>query len=211
MSATATTTGIRVRTVAAGALLALAALLSACDRSGESGAGDDPVAAVKYFLVDGVVDHNGFEACQYLTPREKRAASRRAGGGQCRQAFDLAQLIFGGHQIQTVRQVRRLSGRAVVNGDRAHVRLKRGDMRVEFGLVRADFAEEEEFQPPDTEWRIAAGALAVIPPAGSAASRAHRPAVGDSQSRAEDRSHDGLIARAYVRPQRTTKTNRRLP
>jgi hypothetical protein len=44
------------------------------------------------------------------------------------------------------------------------VRLTSGGASVEFRLVKANFAEREQFEAPDTDWRIAGGELALIPP-----------------------------------------------
>jgi hypothetical protein len=43
------------------------------------------------------------------------------------------------------------------------VRLSRGGASVDVRLVKADFPEREQFQSPNTEWRIAHGALPLIP------------------------------------------------
>ena len=137
--------------------------LSACARNTPAGAGDNPVDATRDFILDGVVDHNGYEACGYLTIRPQHAAARRVGAEECRQAFDLARLGLGGKSIQTVHEVEGLAASASVRGDRARVRLARGGASVEFRLVKADFAEREQFRSPNTEWRIAGGELALIP------------------------------------------------
>lgn len=150
-----------VARTAAGAAVALAcaAALSAC----EPGAEDDPVAATRDFITDGMIDGDGFLACAYLTREQQRAASKRAGGGQCRQAFDTAEFTLGGQHIDTVYEVDHLTADDTLDGNRATVELSRGGDAVEFHLVKADFAEKEEFEAPDTEWRIAQGALAFIP------------------------------------------------
>lgn len=157
----------------AAAALALAVagpgLLSACERSepyGEGpdgGPGNDAVSVVKDFITDGVVDHNGYQACVYLTSRQQRATARRAGAYQCRQAFDRARLELGAKSIQTVHEVEGLAASSSVHGDRARVRLTSGGASLEFTLVKADSAEREEFQAPATDWRIAGGQLALIP------------------------------------------------
>lgn len=153
-----------VARTAAGAAVALAcaAALSAC----EPGAEDDPVAATRDFITDGMIDGDGFLACAYLTREQQRAASKRAGGGQCRQAFDTAEFTLGGQHIDTVYEVDHLTADDTLDGNRATVELSRGGDAVEFHLVKADladFSEQEEFEAPDTEWRIAQGALAFIP------------------------------------------------
>lgn len=43
------------------------------------------------------------------------------------------------------------------------MRLSQGGAGVEFRLAKANFSEREEFEAPDTEWRIAGGALQVVP------------------------------------------------
>jgi hypothetical protein len=145
-------------------------LLSACERrepygeGPDGGPGNDPVSVVRDFITDGVVDHNGYEACVYLTTRQQRATARRVGALECRQAFDLARLELGGNYIQTVHEVEVLAASSSVHGDRARVRLMGGGASVESRLVKADFAEPEEFQAPETDWRIAGGELALIPP-----------------------------------------------
>jgi hypothetical protein len=147
--------------------LALAALtpFAGCARNEPQGAPkSDPVKAVKEFLIDGSVDANGYEACVYLTTREQRAAARRSGGPECRQAFDLTTFRLAGQRIDTVHEVERLASSSSVDGDHAWVRLTKNGDSAGFELVKATRAEQEQFQAPDTEWRIAAGGLRVIPP-----------------------------------------------
>lgn len=156
--------------LATAAVVGGAALLSACERSGpygegpDGGPGDNPVSTVRDFITDGVVDHNGYEACVYLTRRGQRAAARRGGAEECRQAFETARLELGGKAIQTVHEVEGLDASSSVNGDRARVRLMRGGASMEFRLVKADRAEQEQFEAPDSDWRIARGQLPLIPP-----------------------------------------------
>jgi hypothetical protein len=158
------------RTAAAVAIaLVCATALAACEgrrSAGESGAGNDPVAAARDFITDGVVDHNGFQACAYLTAAQRRVVSRSAGVDECREAFDEARLTLGRHHVQTVHQVERLSADVATDGNWTRVRMGRDGASIELRLVKATAAEEEdEFQPPDTEWRIAGGALALMPSA----------------------------------------------
>jgi hypothetical protein len=156
----------RTRTaLLATAALAFALSLGACERT--SAAGDSPVKAVKDFLNDGVVDHNGYEACVYMTTRQQRAGARLTGLDECREAFDLATLRLGGETVDTVHKVETLAAQSSVDGDRAWVRVSRGGESIEFRLVKAGSHEEEEFLAPRTEWRIARGGLSVIPGARS--------------------------------------------
>jgi hypothetical protein len=155
-----------------GTALALALLavipLAGCTRNEPAGAvaraGDNPVKAVKDYLVNAAVDQNGYEACVYLTSSEQRAAATRSGGPECRQAFDLATLRLGGQTIDTVRQLEGLAANASVRGNRATVRLTKNGGSAVFELVKATPAETNQFLAPDTEWRIAGGGLRVVPP-----------------------------------------------
>jgi hypothetical protein len=150
--------------VLAGAALAAALLVSGCERGGAPGGPeDDAVKVVKDFLIDGAVDHNGYAACVFMTTRQQRDAARRGGGPQCRQAFDLAGLELDGKSIDTVHEIEGVTARSKVRGRRAWVWLTRGRDSVEFRLVKADPHEGEQFLAPDTNWRIARGALALIP------------------------------------------------
>ncbi len=129
----------------------------------EAGAGSDPAAAVRDFITDGVIDHNGYDACSYLVTEQQRAAARRAPDRECRDAFANARLTLGGRPIQTVHEVKQLSADVTTRPEDTSVRLSQGGAGVEFRLAKADFGEKEEFEAPDTEWRIAGGALQVVP------------------------------------------------
>jgi hypothetical protein len=145
--------------------LALAAVtpLAACARNEPSGAPkSDPVKAVKEFLTDASVDQNGYEACVFLTTGEQRAAAKRSGGPECRQAFDLARFRLGGRTIDTVHEVERLAAHSSVDGGRASVQITKNGDSARFELAKATRSEQEQFLAPDTEWRIAGGGLRVI-------------------------------------------------
>jgi hypothetical protein len=146
-------------------------LLARDTRSTVAQAPTDPVSAARNFLTDGVVDNSGYAACSYLTLKQQTAASERAGTKECRDAFDSAVLTLAGHRIQTLHQVDRLSARVTIRGDQAQVSLCRAGASIRFRLVKADFAEQEEFLPPISDWRIARGGLSVIPPVATARSR----------------------------------------
>ena len=55
----------------------------------------------------------------------------------------------------SVHEVERLAASSSVRGDRARVRLTSGRAGIEFRLVKADLAEHDQFEAPDTDWRIA--------------------------------------------------------
>jgi hypothetical protein len=150
----------------AAAALALVALVAMCGcaRSQPQGAaGNDPVTAVKEFLINGTVDQDGYGACVFLTTGAQRGAARRAGSSECRQSFDLASLTLGGRDVDTVHEVDRLEATATMDGDRASVRLTDGGQSVRFELVKATPVEQAHFLAPDTEWRIASGLRSLIP------------------------------------------------
>jgi hypothetical protein len=158
------------RTVAGtAAVLACAVALSACRHDsqfnpvGATGNFHSAVAAAKGFITEGVIDNNGSLACGYLTSEQQRAASKRADGGECRQAFDGTDLTLGREHVNTVSKVRHLKADATVSGNQASVTLSRRGDSIEFRLVKASAADEEtQFQPPDTQWRIAAGGVPFI-------------------------------------------------
>jgi hypothetical protein len=147
--------------------LAVAALtpLAACGHNEPSGAPkNNPITAVKEFLIDGSVDQNGYAACVYLTTRAQRAAAGRAGGPECRQAFDLATFRLGGQKIDTDQEVRHLTATSSIHGNRASVRVTKNGGSARFELVKATHSEQDQFLAPDTEWRIARGGLSVVRP-----------------------------------------------
>ena len=149
-------------------LLAAAALaplvVSGCSRNQPQGApGNDPVTAVKEFLINGTVDQDGYGACVFLTTRAQRAVARRTGSSECRQSFDLASLTLGGRDVDTVHEVDSLEASASMDGRRAWVRLTDGGQSVRFELVKASPVEQAQFLAPDTEWRIAGGLRPLIP------------------------------------------------
>jgi hypothetical protein len=154
-------------TVLSVAALAAALLSSGCERNEPGGPGNDPVKVVKDFLIDGVIDHNGYAACVFMTTPQQRAAAHRVGEPECRESFDLARLALGGKSINSVHEIERLSARSEVRGRRAWVRLSRGGDNVAFRLIKANNHEEQQFLAPDTNWRIARGALPLIPPQGA--------------------------------------------
>jgi hypothetical protein len=139
------------------AALACAAALSACGQGGV----DNPLAVTRDYITDGVVDNNGSLACGYLTLAQQSEASKVA-GGECRQAFVRADFKLGGQDINTQREVDGLNAHTTVEGSRATVRLSRGGDAVQFRLAKADSAEQQQFQAPNSEWRIAGGGLPFI-------------------------------------------------
>ena len=130
---------------------------------------DSPVATpedtVKSFLIWGVVDHNGFEACRYLT-RAAVLESHALGYAQdadCQAMFDTASLRLGSVQIGEESQVKRLSYRVSQQDRRAEVTIT-GDGASRVFLLRRGTAEElGEFDEPPTPWRIDSGVSALLP------------------------------------------------
>jgi hypothetical protein len=130
---------------------------------------DSPIATpegtVRSFLIWGVVDHNGFEACRYLT-RAAVLESHALGYAQdadCQAMFDTASLRLGSVQIAEESQVKRLSYRVSQKDRHAEVTVT-GDGASRMFLLRRGTAEElDEFNEPPTPWRIDSGVSALLP------------------------------------------------
>jgi hypothetical protein len=124
---------------------------------------DDPRVAVREFLVAAAVDHNGEAACSFMTGRARRQAERSVGEGvTCQEAFDDAQLSLDGTDAPTGREIYDLP--VEIRGDAsAPEAMVRVDGRIRsFRLVRADPNEQDEFEAPNTEWRIDSGAAFLV-------------------------------------------------
>jgi hypothetical protein len=128
-------------------------------------ANSDPRAVVQRFVTAGSVLGDGYAACTYLTSGEQQALSRPQDDEGCRQALNAGGLAVGGDTIDTVHALHRLKVRTTMTGGRAWVRLSRGPAGVSFELVHADPGELDEFRAPNTQWRIARGARALVHPA----------------------------------------------
>lgn len=125
---------------------------------------NDPDVAVQEFLIAAGVDHDGEQACSYLTGRARRAAERNAGpGARCPELFDAATLPIDGEDEPDVEAVRDLPIETSGYGRRREVVVTVGDETRTLGLVEADPDQEREFEAPDTHWRIDSGAGFLVP------------------------------------------------
>jgi hypothetical protein len=124
---------------------------------------DDPRVAVREFLVAAAVDHNGEQACSFMTGRARRQAERSVGEGvTCQEAFDDAELSLDGTDAPTGRAIYDLPVEIRDEGS-AREAIVRADGRVRsFRLVRANPDQRDEFEVPDTEWRIDSGAASLV-------------------------------------------------
>jgi hypothetical protein len=125
----------------------------------------DPAATVQDFIATGVIGvDDGYEACSYLTLDEQHAVSLAGGGEGCRIALANAQLRLGPKHVATLEDLQRLTIKTETeSAKRARVRVSGPDGSVQFVLARANPAERAEFDPPKSDWRIAAGAEALRP------------------------------------------------
>jgi hypothetical protein len=141
------------------AAFAVAAAMTHDDDSGT------PEHAVRDFLVSAVAEHNGFQACSYLTTRsvrELQAAEPR--GMSCEAVLaSYARLILGGDRVDTEAAVKALTYRvADEGGGRARVTVSaHGESRT-FVLRPGTRRELEEFEAPSTPWRIGTGVAGLV-------------------------------------------------
>jgi hypothetical protein len=139
--------------IAAGAF-AVAAATTHDDRSGT------PEHAVRDFLINAVAEHDGLDACRYVTARsllELRAADPP--GMSCEAAVSSnAHLTLGGERVDTEAEVKALTyGAEPEPDDRMRVTVSaRGRSRT-FVLQPATQRELVEYDRPPTPWRIDSG------------------------------------------------------
>jgi hypothetical protein len=122
-----------------------------------------PVAAVRGFLDQAVVNDDGEAACTYLTARARIDFEGHGlkGPASCQSFFGTATLRLGGRAITTERQVDRLHyAVAPVGADRL-VTVSSGGQEVRFRLRPADGYERQAFGAPVTPWRIASSVNAL--------------------------------------------------
>lgn len=145
--------------LAATAAIAVGAFAVAAAMTHDDGSGT-PEHTVRDFLVSAVAEHNGFQACRYVTHRsllELQAADAR--GMSCEAALSsYARLTLGGERVDSEAQVKALTYRVADESDgSARVTVSaHGDSRT-FVLRRATRREVVEYHAPDTPWRIDAG------------------------------------------------------
>lgn len=159
-------TALRRTTVLFGvtAAIAVAALAGAATFTHDDGSGS-PEHTVRDFLVSAVAEHDGFQACRYVTRRtllEVHAAE--PSGMSCEAALSAdARLTLGRDTVDTEAAVKALSYRAEPEAG-GHMRVTvsaHGDSRT-FVLRRGTRRELGEFEAPHTPWRIDAGVAALL-------------------------------------------------
>ena len=159
-------TAVRRTLIAFGATAAIAvcavAVASVVTHDDDS---PSPQNAVRDFLVDAVVDHDGMDACAYASSRSlQRLQAAVPRGMSCVTAVaDDAELTLGGERIATEAAVKALTYRAerqADGGERVTVS-GHGDGR-SFLLRRATQNERVVFEAPHTPWRIDAGFVELI-------------------------------------------------
>jgi hypothetical protein len=116
-----------------------------------------PVATVRGFLDQAVVNDDGEAACTYLTARARVGFEGQGlkGPASCQSFFGTATLRLGGRAISSERLVDRLHyAVAPIGADRLVTVSSRGQ-EIRFRLRPADGYERQAFGAPVTPWRIA--------------------------------------------------------
>jgi hypothetical protein len=143
--------------IGAAAVLAVSAVALGTADGRDSGAGS-PAGTVRDFLTVAAVDSNSVDACRYLTSHAVRSVQDvEPPDTSCEIALWAARLRLGGRLIDQESAVKRLSYRVEQNGARARVTVSADGAALTFGLRRATATELDEFQAPQTRWRIDSG------------------------------------------------------
>jgi hypothetical protein len=151
-------------TFGAAVAIAVAAFAGAAAITHDDASGS-PDHTVRDFLIGAVAEHNGVEACLYLTRRsltEVRAVEPH--GMSCEAAVaSSARLTLGGERVDTEAAVKALTYRVERRPDgRARVTVAaHGESRT-FVLRRGTRRELEEFAAPPTPWRIDSGVAGLL-------------------------------------------------
>ena len=150
--------GLAVVAVVAAATLAVAAT-AAPERDEAS-----PAATVRSLLITGLVDDDGFDACQYLTFHERAAVGRAVGEPHttCATAIPFAHLVLGRTSVDLEAAAKRLGYHVQVRGPEATVTVTAGGASHTFRLKRAGAAQRAEFRAPPTPWRIDSGVASLV-------------------------------------------------
>jgi hypothetical protein len=122
-----------------------------------------PVATVRGFLDQAVVNDNGEAACTYLSARARVGFEGHGlkGPASCQSFFGTATLRLGGRAISTDRQVDRLHYAVAPSGAERLVTVSSGGQEIRFRLRPADGYERDAFGAPRTPWRIASSVNAL--------------------------------------------------
>jgi hypothetical protein len=141
------------------AATAVAAFAVAGATTHDDGSGT-PEHTVRDFLVSAVAEHNGFQACRYVTRRSLLALQASDPRGMsCEAALSsYARLTLGDEHVDSEAQVKALDYRVADEADgRVRVTVSaHGDSRT-FVLRPATRRELVEYRAPATSWRIDSG------------------------------------------------------
>jgi hypothetical protein len=147
-------------------MLVIATVVVSRDQASSSTASDGARAAVQTvrdYVTAATLDRAGEAACNYLTLREQQLVARLAGPeAVCRDAFSDTQpasTVPG-----SVHAIQALAATATVRHGQARVILGQGSGALSFVLRRATTAEGSGYEAPPSDWRITAGATAVLAP-----------------------------------------------
>lgn len=127
------------------------------------GSQDTPLATVRDFLGSAVVNHDGFAACRYLTPRARVSFEASSAGQTCESWFGGAELTLGGMQVQSNAQLGQVTYRILTRGADRLVQVSQRGQSVSFLLRPADGTDANEFHAPPTHWRIDSSVAALAP------------------------------------------------
>jgi len=132
-----------------------------------------PEATTRSFLTAAVVNHDGFTASRYLSPRARLSFEDRSPAGPTADSFfSASKLTLGGLRVQSNAQLKRLSYRVLPAGRDRVVEVGHDGQWIRFRLRHASPTDRGEFHAPLTTWRIdsSVAMLGTASPGASAAS-----------------------------------------
>ena len=140
-------------------IFALGTFLTA-DALGRENESGTPAHTVRDYLVVAVVDHDGVDACRYLTPHATRQViAVQPPGTTCSLALSSARLVLGRDHVRDEAAVKELAYNVRVRGDRAWVRVSADGAARTFVLRKAPASRLAGYDLPHSPWRIESGVL----------------------------------------------------
>lgn len=158
------------------AMLTLGTFLTA-DALGRENESGTPVHTVRDFLIVAVVDHDGVDACRYLTPHATRQAiATQPPNTTCSLALSSARLVLGSDNVRNEAAVKRLTYNVRQQGDRAWVSVSADGATRTFVLRKATANQLVGYDLPHSSWRIDSGVALLLrrPASGALFHRAGR-------------------------------------
>lgn len=144
------------------AAIAVGAVALAAAVAHDTGSGT-PEHTVRDFLIDAVVDSDGFGACRYVTRHALvEVHAVEPPGTSCEAALSSARLTLGGEIVDREAAVKRLSYHVERRDGRAWVTVGADGAARTFVLRRGSRRELAEFEAPPTPWRIDSGVDALV-------------------------------------------------